>query len=275
MVSLSNWATLALIGGGILAFYKLGGASGIGSRIGGGFSNLFDSFTSALNLKTSTVDPYQTWLDSYGTGTGILDVVKKGDKFCVGGTAGNPSFCFDENPNLVENRDPRILGDEATTVNTGGFIQTSTGDYQTVQQQIISPSLPAYVGSLDYVFSGSSASSSSSLASGWDSSSLKGVNITGSYTSSSSGGGGRSGGSSGGGSSGGGSSGGSSSGSGSGGSSSSSSGGSSSSSSGGSSSSSSGGSSSSSSGGSSGGSTGGGTGSRGGQGAGRSSNRGR
>ena len=44
MVSISNALTLALIGGGILAFYKLGGAGGIGSRIGGGFSNLFDSF---------------------------------------------------------------------------------------------------------------------------------------------------------------------------------------------------------------------------------------
>jgi len=48
MVSISNWLTLGLIGGGILAFYKLGGASGIGSKIGGGFSSLFDSFTSSI-----------------------------------------------------------------------------------------------------------------------------------------------------------------------------------------------------------------------------------
>ena len=85
MVSISNWATLALIGGGILAFYKLGGAGGIGSRIGGGFSSLFDSFSSALNLgayvptaAAAQVDPYQTWLDTYGTGDGVLDVTKKG-----------------------------------------------------------------------------------------------------------------------------------------------------------------------------------------------------
>ena len=49
MVSISNALTLALIGGGILAFIKLGGASGIGSRLGGGFSDLFNSFTSSLS----------------------------------------------------------------------------------------------------------------------------------------------------------------------------------------------------------------------------------
>jgi hypothetical protein len=279
MVSLSNWATLALIGGGILAFYKLGGASGIGSRLGGGFSTLFDSFSSTLNFPTATAtkqaDPYPEWLASYGVGDGVLDVVKKDDKYCVGG------FCFDEDPNLAATPpSPIDSPDGATTTNTGGFIQT-------VQNENIK--LPAYVGSLDYIFSGNSASDSSSLASGWDSSSLKGVNITGSYTSSSSGGGGRSGGSSGGGTSGGGSSGGSSSGSGSGGSSGggssgggssgggSSGGGSSGggSSGGGSSGGGSGGSSGSSGGSSGGGGTGGGTGSRGGQGAGRSSNRGR
>lgn len=49
MVSIKNLITLGLIGGGILAFYRLGGASGIGSRIGGGFGSLFDGFTGALN----------------------------------------------------------------------------------------------------------------------------------------------------------------------------------------------------------------------------------
>jgi len=283
MVSLSNWATLALIGGGILAFYKLGGASGIGSRLGGGFSTLFDSFSKSLGFPlittaAKTYDPYPDWLASYGVGDGVLDVVKKDDKYCVGG------FCFDEDPNLAATPpSPIDSPDGATTTNTGGFIQT-------VQNENIQ--LPAYVGSLDYIFSGNSASDSSSLASGWDSSSLTGVNITGSYTSSSSGGGGRSGGSSGGGTSGGGSSGGSSSGSGSGGSSGGSSGGGSGggssgggssgggssgggSSGGGSSGGGSGGSSGSSGGSSGGGGTGGGTGSRGGQGAGRSSSRGR
>ena len=255
MVSISNALTLALIGGGILAFYKLGGASGIGSRIGGGFSTLFDSFSSSLNLSSifpkaeaATVDNnYQTWLDSYGMGDGVLDVVKKDDKYCVGG------FCFDEDPNLAATPPspiPTPLEDEATTVNTGGFIQSN---YTPIQ------------------------------STSWNTDSFSGVNITGSYTSqsipsyssttsdhsqnSNAGGsagnttGGSSGGNSGGGgsSSGGSSSGGSSSGGGSSSSSGSSSGG--------------GGN----SGGSSGGSTGGssGTSSKGGQGAGRSSNRGR
>ena len=241
MVSISNWATLALIGGGILAFYKLGGAGGIGSRIGGGFSNLFDSFSSSLNLNSllpnasaAQVDPYQTWLDTYGTGDGILDVEKKGDKFCVGG------FCFNEDPNLAATPpSPIAVPDEATTVNTGGFIQRSSG---LTNQQPTS----------------------------WDTTSFEGVNITGSYTSQaipnySAASAGHSQNSNSGGSSGsnsGGSSGGNSGGSGSGGGSGGSTGGSSS-----------GGN----SGGSSGGSTGGssGTSSRGGQGAGRSSNRGR
>ena len=55
MVSISNLLTLGLIGGGILAFYKLGGAGGIGSKIGGGFSSLFDSFTSSIFPVTNAV----------------------------------------------------------------------------------------------------------------------------------------------------------------------------------------------------------------------------
>ena len=59
MVSLSNLLTLGLIGGGILAFYRLGGAGGIGSRIGGGFTTLFDSFTNALNPLTNVIENLQ------------------------------------------------------------------------------------------------------------------------------------------------------------------------------------------------------------------------
>ena len=50
MVSISNLLTLGIIGLGIASFYKLGGASGIGSRLGGGLSTLVDSFQSSLNL---------------------------------------------------------------------------------------------------------------------------------------------------------------------------------------------------------------------------------
>lgn len=52
MVSLKNLTTLAILIGGAAAFVGLGGASGIGSRIGGGFSSfgtaLIDSFTNNL-----------------------------------------------------------------------------------------------------------------------------------------------------------------------------------------------------------------------------------
>ena len=56
MVSLSTGLTLGLIGAAILGFYKLGGASGIGSRLGGGFSDLFDSFVSSLNPVQTAID---------------------------------------------------------------------------------------------------------------------------------------------------------------------------------------------------------------------------
>ena len=60
MVSISNLLTLGLIAGGALAFIKLGGASGIGSRVGGGFNDLFSSFTGGLiggDSKEPTYDP--------------------------------------------------------------------------------------------------------------------------------------------------------------------------------------------------------------------------
>jgi|TARA_R110000824_G_scaffold338369_1_gene524844 hypothetical protein len=53
MVSLNTLFTLGIIGAGLLAFTSLGGAGGIGQRIGGGFKafqdNLIGGFTGALN----------------------------------------------------------------------------------------------------------------------------------------------------------------------------------------------------------------------------------
>ena len=49
MVSLNNLLTLGLIGGAIAAFYGLGGASGIGTRIGQGFRGLGEGFTSGIS----------------------------------------------------------------------------------------------------------------------------------------------------------------------------------------------------------------------------------
>lgn len=53
MVSLNTLFTLGILGAGLLAFTSLGGAGGIGQRIGGGFKafqdNLIAGFTGALN----------------------------------------------------------------------------------------------------------------------------------------------------------------------------------------------------------------------------------
>ena len=48
MVSISNLLTLGLIGAGVFAFYKLGGASGIGQKIGGGFNDFIGGITSSV-----------------------------------------------------------------------------------------------------------------------------------------------------------------------------------------------------------------------------------
>ena len=67
MVSLNTLFTLGVIGAGLLAFTSLGGAGGIGQRIGGGFKafqdNLFSGFTGAFQAggidlgKTPTSQP--------------------------------------------------------------------------------------------------------------------------------------------------------------------------------------------------------------------------
>ena len=56
MVSISTLETLGIIGAAVLGFYKLGGASGIGSKLGGGISSLFDSFGSSLSQDRSALD---------------------------------------------------------------------------------------------------------------------------------------------------------------------------------------------------------------------------
>jgi len=124
MVSISNWLTLGLIGGGILAFYRLGGASGIGSRIGGGFSSLFDSFTKAINPLTAAHE------------RGVENLQNPAlNPLLVAGAELEASIIPD--PNLAEGRYEPAAGDPpydpynpydsssdaATTVNTGGFIQ--------------------------------------------------------------------------------------------------------------------------------------------------------
>lgn len=57
MVSLSNLLTIGIIGAGIAAFIGLGGAQGIGSRIGQGFRGLGESFVAGISNPLSSVIP--------------------------------------------------------------------------------------------------------------------------------------------------------------------------------------------------------------------------
>jgi hypothetical protein len=126
MVSISNLLTLGLIGGGILAFYKLGGASGIGSRIGGGFSSLFESFAKGISPLTEAHE------------RGVENLQNPAlNPLLVAGAELEAALTPD--PNLAEGRFEPAAGDPpydpynpyandgssdaATTVNTGGFIQ--------------------------------------------------------------------------------------------------------------------------------------------------------
>ena len=49
MVKISTLLTLGAVGAGILAFYRLGGAKGIGERIGGGFEAVLSGITTGLS----------------------------------------------------------------------------------------------------------------------------------------------------------------------------------------------------------------------------------
>jgi len=57
MVSLSNLLTIGIIGAGIAAFIGLGGAQGIGSKIGQGFRGLGESFVAGISNPLSSVIP--------------------------------------------------------------------------------------------------------------------------------------------------------------------------------------------------------------------------
>ena len=56
MVSIKTGLTLGLIGAGALAFYALGGAKGIGSRIGGGFTGFGQSLADAFKFPEFVVE---------------------------------------------------------------------------------------------------------------------------------------------------------------------------------------------------------------------------
>ena len=56
MVSIKTGLTLGLIGAGAFAFYALGGAKGIGSRIGGGFTGFGQSLADAFKFPEFVVE---------------------------------------------------------------------------------------------------------------------------------------------------------------------------------------------------------------------------
>ena len=56
MVSIKTGLTLGLLGAGVLAFYALGGARGIGSRIGGGFTGFGQSLADAFKFPEFVVE---------------------------------------------------------------------------------------------------------------------------------------------------------------------------------------------------------------------------
>jgi len=161
MVSISNWLTLGLIGGGILAFYKLGGASGIGSKIGGGFSNLYDSFTKAINPLAEATERLTENIQNPALNPllvaqeRLLELLTV-DPNLAEGRYVEPASITTE---TVASARPQVftpsgstVSNAATKVNTGGFIQQKTTSIQPTS---------------------------------WKSSSLSGVSITGSYSSSS------------------------------------------------------------------------------------------
>ena len=67
MVNLNTLFTLGILGAGLLAFTSLGGAGGIGQRIGGGFKafqdNLIAGFTGALNPFGAEATPGEPLID--------------------------------------------------------------------------------------------------------------------------------------------------------------------------------------------------------------------
>ena len=60
MVRASTLLTLGLIGAGLLAFTSLGGAGGIGQRIGGGFKSFTDNLVGGFQGVIPSIDKAQS-----------------------------------------------------------------------------------------------------------------------------------------------------------------------------------------------------------------------
>ena len=176
MVSLSTGLTLGLIGAAVLGFYKLGGASGIGSRLGGGFSTLFDSFSSSLNPVQAAIDknnaenpalnPILVAQARFEEAT-TLDPNLSADRFLDPAGKYNPLNPYGDSPKIIEpisttappnfmdqftftDRTPRPT---PTPVLTYGPLPPFAGTLEyVVEKEFEGPKLPAYAGTLDYLY---------------------------------------------------------------------------------------------------------------------------
>ena len=176
MVSLSTGLTLGLIGAAVLGFYKLGGASGIGSRLGGGFSTLFDSFSSSLNpvqaaidknnAENPALDPILVAQARFEEAT-TLDPNLSADRFLDPAGKYDPLNPYGDSPKIIEpiSTTPpvnfmdqftfadRPISRPTTPAITYGPLPQFAGTLEyVVQQQYEGPQLPAYAGTLDYLY---------------------------------------------------------------------------------------------------------------------------
>ena len=182
MVSLSTGLTLGLIGAAVLGFYKLGGASGIGSRLGGGFSTLFDSFSSSLNPVQAAIDknnaenpalnPILVAQARFEEAT-TLDPNLSADRFLDPAGKYNPLNPYGDSPKIIEpiidrwttppanfmdqfTFEDRPISRPTTPAITYGPLPPFAGTLEyVVQQQYEGPKLPAYAGTLDYLYGNS------------------------------------------------------------------------------------------------------------------------
>ena len=186
MVSLNTILAIGGIGAAYILFQSLGGASGIGSRIGGGFATFGSSLTSALNPLSSLSNPFTQR-------TGFTEDGQFYDTSALTGMSTTPqqrqdSLDKQNDPNLSHDRWEDVITEvcdkygNCTPYDGSGiinetpqserdtsfnFLPSAYGDtynnnritqpYQGPQQEYQGPqqstSPPPFAGSLEYVFS--------------------------------------------------------------------------------------------------------------------------
>ena len=151
MVSISTGLTLGLIATAVLGFYKLGGASGIGSRLGGGFSSLFDSFGSSLN-------PVQAAIDKNNAENPALNPILVAQARFEEATTLDPNLSADRFVDPAGKYDPVAMGAkkfaEAIAPTPANFMDQFTFTDRPTRPTtpvITYGPLPQYAGTLEYV----------------------------------------------------------------------------------------------------------------------------